>query len=295
MSSDAVVLVNSASPAYPDFQRHIQPYLDNFGVPYTVWDIVTNSVDTNIARYAVIIIGHSQLDPGGTYLGSNAQQNLTTAVTNGTGLVNFDADLSSGGGTARYQFIQSVFGFGYGSAGSGGSVTMPATEPGSQMHFITARHQAGDAIAFRSSMNLPGIVAPSNVTAVALSGGQPLVAVTKFGQGRAVQWSSYDWMTTSVLGPIEGLDDLVWRGIVWAARKPFVMRGLPNFVTMRVDDVSGPFWWAHSAIDLGFKPWLGLFLNNIDDTKAADLRSMVTNGLATTSIHSFDCCSTFFS
>ena len=60
-----------------------------------------------------------------------------------------------------------------------------------------------------------------------------------------MQWGSYDWMVSTVLGPVDGLDDLVWRGVVWAARKPFVMRGMPNLVTMRVDDVSGPFWWVH--------------------------------------------------
>jgi hypothetical protein len=34
--ADAVVIVNSASPSYPDFQHLIQPYLDHFGIPYTV-------------------------------------------------------------------------------------------------------------------------------------------------------------------------------------------------------------------------------------------------------------------
>src|SRR5207248_2339310 len=100
----------------------------------------------------------------------------------------------------------------------------------------------------------PRLTLPSNVTAVALSAAQPFVTINKFGRGRAVQWSSYEWMSTSVLGPLDGLDDLVWRSLVWAARKPFVMRGLPNMVTLRMDDVSGPLWWAHIASDMGFKP-----------------------------------------
>ncbi|HWX19197.1 MAG TPA: hypothetical protein VN578_04725 [Candidatus Binatia bacterium] len=294
IGADAVVLVNSTSPAYPDFQHHLQPYLDNFGVPYTVLDISSNAVDTNISRYSVIIVGHGQLDTNGVFLGTNAQRSLTLAITNGTGLVSFDGALASNGGTPRYSFIQAIFGFSYGSAVSGTSVSLPATEPGSQMHFITARHSAGDSVSLRASMSVPGLTAPSNVTAVALSGGKPLVAVTKFGQGRAVQWSSYDWMAISILGPIEGLDDVVWRGIVWAARKPFVMRGLPNFVTMRVDDVSGPLWWAHTVTDAGFRPFLSVFLSNITDAATLDLQGLVTNGLATTSIHSWNCCNTFF-
>src|SRR5438270_13004337 len=97
-----------------------------------------------------------------------------------------------------------------------------------------------------------------------------------------------------MFGPLESLDDTIWRSLVWAARKPFVMRGVPNFVTMRVDDCEGPFWWAHMAIDAGFKPFLHVFLNSIGDANTADLRSMVTNGTATTSIHSFTASTMFY-
>ena len=43
--AEALVLVNSESASHADFRRYIQPYLDNFGVPYTVLDIVTESVN----------------------------------------------------------------------------------------------------------------------------------------------------------------------------------------------------------------------------------------------------------
>jgi len=289
-----VVLVNSTSAKYLDFQHYIQPYLDNFGVPYTVRDIATNGVGTNLGRYALIVIGHSQLDTNGVALGSAGQASISLAVSNGTGLVSFDGALATAGGAPRYSFVQSIFGFGYGAATAGASVTLPATEPLSQMHYITARHTASDSITLHSSMTLPGITLPSNDTAVALSGAQPLLAVTKYGQGYAAQWTSYDWVSIAVLGPMEGLDDLVWRSLVWAARKPFVMRGLPNLLTLRSDDTTGPFGWVHVANEMGFKPWLGLFLSDVAEADTADLRNLVTNGNATASIHSLDCCTTFF-
>jgi len=62
---------------------------------------------------------------------------------------------------------------------------------------------------------------------------------------------------------------------------------MPNFVTMRMDDVEGPFWWAHMATDAGFKIWFGPFLNDITASATADLRGLVTNGLATCSMHAF--------
>jgi hypothetical protein len=72
------------------------------------------------------------------------------------------------------------------------------------------------------------------------------------------------------------------------------MRGIPNFVTFRVDDCEGPFWWAQMAIDAGFKPHLPVFLGNINQANTADLRRMVTNGNATTSIHSFTSSTMFY-
>src|SRR5438874_618285 len=89
MRADAVVLVNSTSAKYLDFQRWLQPYLDNFGVPYTVQDISTNIPSTSLTNFALIIIGHKQLDTNHTYLGSGAQASISYAVSNGVGLINF--------------------------------------------------------------------------------------------------------------------------------------------------------------------------------------------------------------
>jgi subtilisin-like proprotein convertase family protein len=292
-SAGAIVLVNSRSARYLDFQQFIQPYLDNFGFPYTVIDIRTNSNGIDFSSAAAIIIGHAQVDTNLAYLNATVQTNLSAAVSNGVGLVNFDNDLSTAG-IGRYQFVQNIFGFSYGANVSGASATFPATEPLSTMHYITARHPTNDLVGFRSNIVLPGMTVPSGTTAVVQSGGKPLVAVARYGLGRAVQWCSYDWMISTVLGPVDGLDDVVWRGVVWAARKPIVMRGLPNFVTMRIDDVEGAFWWTHVANEVGFKPFLALFLSAISEANAADLRGLVTNGNATASIHSFSASTMFY-
>ena len=101
--SDALVLVNSASTEYTDFMYYIQPYLDNFGIPYTVVDIVDSNIGTYIEDYAVIIIGQRQIDSDNAYLDITEQAIISAAVNAGTGLVNFDNDLSSDGSTGRYQ------------------------------------------------------------------------------------------------------------------------------------------------------------------------------------------------
>ena len=151
--ADALVLVNSSSAKYLDFQHLIQPYLDNFGVPYTVLDIATNSATTNLSDHALLIIGHKQLDTNHLRLDTNAQANISNAISNGVGLVNFDNDLSVGT-MPRYQFIQDIFGFGYTTAVSVASVAFPPTEPSSKMHYITALHQPNETVAFRTSISV---------------------------------------------------------------------------------------------------------------------------------------------
>jgi hypothetical protein len=275
--TDAVVLVNSASSNYSDFQHYIKPYLDNFGIPYTILDIATNPLTSNISDYAVIIIGHRSLDVSKLYLDTTEQGYITSAVSAGTGLVNFDNDLASGG-IGYYPYIQTIFTFSY---------ITPSTETGiriDSLNYITALHQLNEVIT-TGNMGMAGITLAANSTALASSGTQPFLAITNYQQGRAVQWGTYSWISSSIKGPVYGLDDLVWRSIVWAARKPFVMQGMPPFVTMRVDDVSGPMWWANTAINLGYKPWMGLFFWDIDTSEAATISAMVNSGKATASVH----------
>jgi hypothetical protein len=291
--AETIVLVNSHSAGYADFQHFIQPYLDNFGFPYTVSDISTNPPGPELQKYSLIIIGHAQLDPTLTYLTPSAQTSISLAVSNGIGLVNFDNQLSNGT-AGRYQFLQDIFGFTYGTGANATSASLPPTEAGSTMHYVTALHPANDTVTFRDTLAMPGITAPSKVTTLASNGGRPLVGIVKYGQGRAVQWGSYNWMVSTVLGPADGLDDLLWRGFVWAARKPFVMRGMPNLVSMRFDDCEGNFWWARIATEYGFRPFLTFFINSISEASAADLRNLVTNGLATASIHSFSSSTMFY-
>ncbi len=290
VSADALVLVNSTSGRYLEFRNYIQPYLDHFGIPYTVQDITTNQIGTNLGNYALVIIGHAQFDTNHLYFSTTEQSNLTQAVAAGMGLVNFDFELVGSGGGTNYQYVQDLFGFSYPGGYTGAynnEVNFFTSDPGGQLHYISARHPTNTLIALRLPINMLKVTAPAPVQVLARSGGQPFLAVTSFGQGRAVQWGSYDWVSMAVKGPIGGLDDLVWRSLIWAARKPFVMRGMPHLVSLRVDDTVGPAWWVGVANEVGMKPWLGPFIAAMPQSNIAELRFYATNGLCTVSPHSF--------
>ena len=135
--------------------------------------------------------------------------------------------------------------------------------------------------AFRPSCD--GLIPDAGSATLASLVTDPLVVVDTYGLGRAVQWTTINWMASGNLGPVSGMDDLVWRSIVWAARKPFVLQGLPPFVTFRVDDVVGPYTWVSTAISHGFKPWAGIFLDSV--TNVPTLKTLVDSGNMTVSIH----------
>lgn len=284
--ADAIVVVNSASPAYGDFAKLVQPYLDNFGVPYAMLDLGTTHVPSDLGDYALIVVGHRQLDTTGRRLDAGAQSAIVAAVNAGSGLLNLDNDLWVQG-APRYPFVRDVFGFAPSAVRSGSGVVFATPDRGTGVHYVTAAHPSGEAVA-TGRMRLAGISLPPSARALAQSGGEPFVIVAEHGKGRAVQWASYDWMSHDVLGPMRGLDDLVWRSLAWAARKPFVMQVLPPIVTMRVDDAAGPFGWVHTANEVGLKPWIGLFVDQIDETEAAELESLVQSGGATAAVHAFD-------
>ncbi len=281
LRADAVVLVNTTSTRYWEFQQRVQPYLDQFGVAYTLVDISSSPLPSQLASYALIIIGHGQLDTTSAYLDASEQQSITSAISQGTGLVNFDSFLTQNGTIPLYTFVQNIFSFGYTSSIPSNQAQVQS-QPSIGSYILQSQSLNATYTLF-GSITPQGLI-PDASTSVLLSiGNQPLLLAKNFGEGRAIQWASIEWMNPTIWGPLQGWDDMVWRSIVWAARKPFVMQALPPFVTFRVDDVEGPFPWLETAVNLGYRPWIGIFLDTITDVST--LKPLVDMGAVTVSIH----------
>jgi hypothetical protein len=91
VGANSMVIVNSASSRHLEFRNNIQPGLDNFGVPHSVMVLKTNAVTTSVTQHAPIIIGHQQRHTNHISFDSSVQSMLSLAVSNDTGLVNFDS------------------------------------------------------------------------------------------------------------------------------------------------------------------------------------------------------------
>ena len=101
-------------------------------------------------------------------------------------------------------------------------------------------------------------------------------------------------MTRKVKDRLYGLDDLVWRNLVWAARKPFAMGDMPKFLALRVDDFSGfgnesdrHRGWVLTANRYGLILWLGIFIDDLrkDEEATRRLAQLTQQRLATASVH----------
>ena len=87
---NALMVVNSQSSRVRAAEEMVRPYLDHFGVPYVVLDLLGSPLPSNLGDYPLIILGHDQLDPDGKRLSGGGLELLRDAVEAGSGLVSFD-------------------------------------------------------------------------------------------------------------------------------------------------------------------------------------------------------------
>ncbi len=280
-SNSALVLVNSGSSYYNDYYNYIKPYLDNFGIPYEVCNLNSSPLP-NLHDYAVLIFGHRDV-----YTTGYPISQIESAVADGVGLYSFDPHLFD-------------YPSGFNTVISPRSATSSQVYIPNYSHYITRMHApdsyhgSNNYINLRNSWTLIQNSSLNGSSDLATLGSVPLLQAAPYGNGRIVKWTAYNWVFESLLGPVYGMDDLIWRGIVWAARKPFVMQGLPPMLTMRVDDVDGNgselennFNWINICNEFGIIPWLGLFINNIPSAYIPTLRNLLNNNLATASPHAY--------
>ena len=220
------------------------------------------SAKTDLSDSALILAGASAI----------SNDKVQAAVRTGTGLVCF---ANAGTGTEAEKIeIQS-------------------------MHYITELHKEHELRTLYAPMRVDTAVSLEGGKTLVSAGSDPLLEVASCGAGKIALWHSMAWMSHKVLGPIHGMDDILWRSIVWAAKKPFVMQGMPPMIGMRVDDVWGawremssdnPLLWVEIAQSYGIKPWLGVFTDNIDEISTAKVREYTKEGTATAFPHAFVGC-----
>lgn len=290
-SAGAVVLVNSASPHRIDFDHYLKLYLDYFDVPYQAVDVAAHQGALDFDQAALVILGHEGVLAGVKPDGLAA---LDAYVRGGGGVWSFD--MATGAEKDR-RLLPAI-------------LQLAQTEPTiiapnspikfvDRDHYITAYKidrpdlQTVDP-AFRAGW--PGMVKMPRVTGLSPQartlvtlGGTPLVIIMPYGTGRIVQWTTYQWLDANILGFFNGLDDIVWRSLVWAARKPFVFEGNIPLVSMRIDDAYGEgddFRYIDVINKYGIVPHISFFMDATSPAAARNLGEYTRTGKAETFVHS---------
>ncbi|MFH0759533.1 MAG: hypothetical protein V2B15_19755 [Bacteroidota bacterium] len=271
-----LLILDSGNPDSQGSLDYLIPYLNHFGIPFDILDLSQQNTSSKLHRYKLIILAHRNLNRLPASRGVSLSERVSAAADKGTGIVSFDPVFVP----SRSPVLD---------AANTDSLVFSGTS-----HFVTALHEPGFVLRLFDTMRYPVCRdARGDMLITAASG--PLLWADTRGKGRWITWATDEWMKTQVLGPLGGLDDCLWRSMVWAARKPFVMRGLPPMVTMRVDDVAGrgtlwdksPLYWVETCSKYGFKPWLGLFIYNLTPEAIQELRGYLQEGKATAAPHAF--------
>jgi hypothetical protein len=273
-SCKALVLVNSNQSDYLNYNCYLKPYLDHFGVPYDVIDLnktLYNNINFNF--YSIIIPGHDAILNDTDYPGYLNQ--IEAAIKNGVGLCSFDARMFDFPGrlvTLNPTISQSV-----------DRLTVC-----NNSHYITSYHSANENIPLKTSWRVTQNSRLVNGTPLVIAGNQVLLETEIFGKGKIVRWNGSAWMKYDIKGPVFGMDDLVWKGIVWAAKKPFIMQGMPPLVSVQIDDTNGnmssggtPYYWVGVFNKYGWKPYVDLFIDDMNTTDIVNIKGYVLSGNAT--------------
>lgn len=256
-----VVCDSRQAETYACVQAAFVAALTHWGMPYGLHDLAAGSLTAEqLAGCAAIVLGQQNL---GAALGQDAAQAIAEAVADGLGYVGGDANI----GDLPIP-LQHILG-----------VSVQDVQPAFQANTVDNEHfvsrwqgSAGDLGQCRYLFKRPlemACVSPSmtRVRVLLESDHHPAMWVTEYGRGRVVQWalSPAVWQR-EVFGHGEGMDDLLWRGIVWAARKPFAMLAMPPFSTAVIGDAIGShdFAWIEPLVQTGFWPHVGVFPDDID-------------------------------
>lgn len=231
----ALLLCHSGYAEYAQVPETMFAALGHFGIPYRVRDLGAGRLRAaELEKCAVLVIGQENLGIG---LSASDQKTILQAVAGGLGLVNFDYNL------ANYDdSYLDMIGL-KGTRHDKGVGTIGAASIGivSNSDYLTWTQESGrvHSLAFP----IPAAVVRAGKRATVLAEtehGNPAVIRADTGGGQVIQWlvSPRIW-TLQVFGHAHGLDDLFWKGIVLAARKPFAMHCIPPFIRFRFDDCNG--------------------------------------------------------
>ncbi len=291
-----LLLVDSSKKSsYAFLEETTFSALEHFGIPYRIIDLSKDSLSIDdLLSCSGIVIPQEHL--GGSLSSKNAED-ITKAIGEGIGLVNFDGFIKE-----YPQAFKDIFAF---SASEGNQFALTGSlKVSDNIHYITHTREVNETIYLKKTLEAIKIAQVKRSIDILLrdQNNYPMLLAMSYREGRVVQFLfSPRLYSREYLGHTCGLDDIFWKSIVWAAKKPFLMKAMPPFVTTRIDDASGSnslfgkkedsanlhFRYLDSFNKYGYIPNIGLFIDDISDEDAKIIKPKYEAKLAEFSPHAF--------
>ena len=276
-----LVVVDSRRRAEAEQAAHVVvAALEHFGVAHETVDggDYMPKARGHIAPRAAYVVSH---DGAGACLADDVAEEIAQGVRDGAGLLVFDREIDRWPSALRALL-----------PGAEQRVQADALRIAASGDFITFGHEPDEEVALERTIDVCCITTGESFEAlVTTADGQCAIARGSAGDGRIVVFGTgNDLYASDVLGHAHMLDGLMWRGLVWVARKPFPMRCIPPFVTARMDDCNGTysaFGYVDALNHHGIRPNLGLFLDELGPTDWRNAKRLFDAGGAGFSMHAF--------
>lgn len=252
-----VVLDSTQQEAYNRARRTILSVLYHLDIPYRLLDLADNREPSQaLTTHQSVIFAQEKL---GDSVSESLARQIVNAVCAGVGFISFDHCID--------RYPESLITILPVTSAQAKHETQQVVVPASD-HFIVHTHAPEKRHVLRQPIELM-CVDPLENNQILMETEEQMSAlvVGRVGEGRIVQYlvSPRIW-DAAYYGHGSGLDDVFWKSIVWASRKPFVMKAMPSYVTFQVQAASGAsdgFNWLRPVVERGWTPYIGVLTEEV--------------------------------
>ncbi len=292
-----MILDSSDKEDYRVSKGTVSPFLKHFGLPYQEIDLAKEEItDFNVSG---ILIAQEGI---GKRMDQRIKESLYQAVKQGTGLINLDYRVDSWKELLKPLQIEEIE-----KEDRTSLIRMGEAHYINELHphlnpsptSGEGRREGGTEKELLQPLKFLKVKVKKEPLLLAEDDSPLLLCSSSL---KLVQFliSPKLWQT-EYFGHCAGLDDILFRSIIWAVKKPFVAKMIPPFVTSRIDDANGSanifgkkkdsanknFNYVDILNKYGYIPNIGLYIDDITEEDGKIIKEKYDKHLANFSPHAF--------
>ena len=301
--------IQDLNPGYFElFARGVEKWLEWWKMDYEEVDVRTTTITRSLlSRYNLIVIAQFNLTLNGNLDSSELQAINASVYEDGVGLVQLDSYLS--GYTDIWSDYDELFGVAIQDwVSSTSKMNLTVVD---NTHFITEIYRNGTEMNAlfpeESSLVFENVtVGGSAETLVVMPYDDaylPALVVKSHGNGRVVLSTfstgrveaGYDCVDGFGERPVKtnsGMHGLLWRGMAWAAKKPFIFMGMPPFLMFRIENfgLNPDNSYIDTIVEHGYFVHVNAFVDTVNSREPAyinRIKNHYWNGTAQVGVSSW--------